>query len=111
MNAYVKTTLQHRILILRGLPFTLTKLHGLVFGLALAVLLSAFSLVYVKDLNRRLISQSQISQIEYTALHSKWSHLLLEKGSLSSQARVARIATQKLHMVMPKPSKIVMIRA
>lgn len=111
MNAYVKAALQSRVLVLRGLPFTLTKMHALVFGLALAVLLSAFSLVYVKDMNRRLMNRSQSLQSHYVELHSQWSQLLVARGNLASQSRVAEIAAQKLHMVMPKPSKIVMIRA
>jgi len=108
MNAYVKA-LQHRALTIRALPISLTKMHGLVFGLALAVLLSAFSLIYVKDMNRRLMSDLQTAQVQYAALHSHWSQLLVKEGSLASQAHVAKVATTKMQMVMPKPRDIKMI--
>jgi len=110
MNAYVKT-LQTRVLFpVRILPISLTKMQMLVFGLALALLLSAFGLVYVKDMNRRLMSQTQQLQSSYIKLHTQWSQLMIEQGSLSSQARVQEIASQDLHMVMPQAKAIVMIK-
>ncbi|PIQ43709.1 MAG: cell division protein FtsL [Gammaproteobacteria bacterium CG11_big_fil_rev_8_21_14_0_20_46_22] len=110
MNAYVKS-LQHRAINLGYLSFSLSRMQWLVFGLALMVLASAFSMVYVKDMNRRLMSDMQTAQAEYVALHSQWSQLLVKEGSLASQTHVASLATKNMGMVMPKPGKIVMISA
>lgn len=108
MNAYVRS-LQHRALSLGYLSFALSRLQWMVIGLALLALASAFSLIYVKDMNRRLMNTYQTEQTQYAALRSEWSELMVKKESLASQTHVATIATKNLDMMMPKPRKIVMI--
>jgi cell division protein FtsL len=75
----------------------------------LGVLLSAFLVVYSKDLSRRLFiqysslrQQSHIKQVD-------WGRLLLENATLSTPARVQRIARTQLGMVMPTEKDMVMV--
>lgn len=65
-----------------------------------AVLITAFSLLYMKDLNRRLYNQYQNLQQTSTALSISNSKLLLEESALSAQARVQSVA-QHFNMVVP----------
>ncbi len=83
--------------------------HIVMLVLVFAVLISAFSLVYVKDMNRRLLSNVQTFQNTQADLHTQWSKLLLEESALSSNARIERIATQQLGMVLPKAQSIVVV--
>lgn len=72
------------------------------------VLLSAFMVVYIKDLNRRLFIQyQQLQQVEQQAKIDT-GKLLLERTTLSSQERIQMLA-QKLHMVMPSRKHIIIV--
>jgi cell division protein FtsL len=108
MNTATKV-LHHHGIAIPSLPVTLTKAHLLMVGLALAVLLSAFSLIYVKDMNRRLMSRVQTLQTQHAVLHTQWSQLLLKRGSLNNQHRIARLATRDLDMQTAHAKSIVVI--
>lgn len=73
------------------------------------LLLSAFSVIYLKDLSRRLYIQYQQLQYEQQDNEMKWSKLLLEKGAWSTQARVQHIAAAELNMVVPKADEVVLV--
>jgi cell division protein FtsL len=78
----------------------------------LAMLLaSAFTVVYIKDLNRRLFIQYQALQAKHEKLYQDWGKLLLEQSTWSRQARVRQIAQQRLGMCIPLPDEIVILRA
>jgi cell division protein FtsL len=89
--------------------FPVPNLHVLV--LLFVVLLSAITLIYVKDLNRRLFIESQKMQNTYAQLQTEQEKLLLEQSAWSTQARVQQIAEQNLEMQMPGANSIVMIKA
>ena len=72
------------------------------------ILFSAFMIVYIKYLNRRLFIQyQQLQQIEQQARIDR-GKLLLERTTLSSQERIQTLA-QGLHMVIPSRKHIVII--
>lgn len=73
-----------------------------------AVLASAIGLIYVKDLNRRLVSERQMTTHSYDELQNQWSQLLLEQGTWSTQARIQQIATEKMGMHIPTQAEMVM---
>lgn len=70
---------------------------------------SAFSVVYVKDLHRRLFIQQQNLQAHLDTAKIQWSRLLLEQSTWSTQARVQQIATQQLKMGLPTAKGIKII--
>ena len=74
------------------------------------LLLSAFSLVYVKDLNRRLSRDHQRLQARYVLLQTEWEKLLLERGVWTSQARIQRVAQQDLHMHLPTAKDTLLLK-
>jgi cell division protein FtsL len=80
-----------------------------VFMLITLLFVSAFAVVYLKDLNRRLFIQYQSLQQNYDQSRLQWGKLLLEQSSWSTQARVQEIAQSKLGMIYPKASDITMV--
>ena len=78
--------------------------------LAVSVLLSAFSVVYVKDINRRLLMRDQTYQAQNVDAYIEWGKLLLEQGAWSRQSRIQRIAVNQLGMHIPVAKNIVMVK-
>jgi cell division protein FtsL len=77
--------------------------------LSLMVFLSAIGVVYNKHQSRQLFAQLQRLQHEVESLQVEWGQLLLEQGTWSSDARVERIARERLHMKLPEPNEVVVI--
>jgi len=78
--------------------------------LMLGVLLTAFAIVYFKDLNRRLFIGFQDLQHVQRQSQVEKGRLLLEQGAWSTQARVQEIAQKQLGMITPSPQNLVLIR-
>ena len=80
----------------------LTKLFsssGICFlTLIMAVFISAFAIIYVKDLNRHLFSELQAMQMVSQQIDVEWGQLRLEQSAWSTQARVQQIAQDHLGM-------------
>ncbi|MBA2653969.1 MAG: cell division protein FtsL [Gammaproteobacteria bacterium] len=74
------------------------------------LLLSAFSVIYIKDLNRRLFIQYQALQATHDKLYQDWGKLLLEQSTWSTQARVQKIAQYRLGMNSPSSKEIKILR-
>ena len=110
MNTAVRA-ITSRSLTWWALPLTITRQHIVAFGLALMVLLSAFSVVYVKDMNRRLMSQLQSAQMNNVQQHNQWTQLVLQKSTLANQAHVAQLAHKEFHMTVPAPGSVVIVNA
>ena len=91
---------------------TLSLKNQFILGVLVVLLLfSAFSVLYLKDLSRRLFIQYQGLQQVQQQDEVEWSKLLLEEGAWSTQARIQNIASTQLNMMMPEAKQIVMIRA
>ncbi len=74
------------------------------------LIFSALGVIYSKHRTRILYATLQQLQHKRDALHIEWSQLLLEKGTWANDARVERIAREKLGMDMPAVGKIVVIK-
>lgn len=86
---------------------------GKQLGIGLLVLLllaSAFSVIYLKDLSRRLFIHYQTQQRAQQVLELQQNKLLLEKGVWSAQSRIQSVALQQLHMQTPSMKQIVILR-
>ncbi len=71
--------------------------------------MSAIAVVYNKHQSRQLFTKLQTLQQEVEALQVEWGQLLLEQGTWSSDARVERIARERLQMALPEPNAVVVI--
>ena len=77
--------------------------------LMVLLVLSAFVMVYLKDLNRRTFIQYQNMVQANQQAQVDWGKLLLEQSTWSAQANVQQVATDRLQMVTPKAKDIVLI--
>jgi cell division protein FtsL len=90
--------------------FTITQ-QGFWMGmLILGLLFSAFSIIYVKDLQRRLFIQDQTIRNQNIAANDRWGKLLLAQSTLAAQARVQSIAENKLGMISPSVKDVQIIK-
>lgn len=95
----------------RGWIFSiiLSRFQYATFVLILAVTLSALGVVYVTSSTRSLNAAIQQTLAERDQLHIHWGQLLLERGTWAMQARIQRIAEEKLGMVIPDSKSILII--
>lgn len=78
--------------------------------LSLLVFMSAIAVVYYKHQSRLLFTKLQTLNQEIEGLQVEWGQLLLEQGTWSADARVERLARERLQMVVPEPSTVVVIQ-
>ena len=109
MRATFKTFALERLKRTGGATFRLSFYHYILAVLVLSNILSAFTLVYAKDLNRRSFIQYQQLQHSYQIEQSRWSKLLLEQTTWSSQPRVQSIAVSSLGLVVPNAQQVVIV--
>ncbi len=109
MNAATRA-IQSRAITLPVLAILpLTRQAVLLILMVLVLLASAFGIIYLKEVNRRLFIQSeQIKQQEVMA-SEHWTQLLLERGALIAQPRIQTIAQQQLAMKLPARRQIQVI--
>ncbi len=109
MNAAAKALAQGTFVSASQSTATLSSQMLGVILLIVAVLTSAFSVVYVKALDRNLFSQLQVVQEQHDDLNVKWGQLLLEENTWAAPARVQAIAQQQLGMVVPTSKEVAVI--
>lgn len=89
---------------------SLALLQPLVIVVSL-LLVTAFAVVYTKDINRRLFIHYQEQQAMQQTYNVQWGKLLLEQSAWSTQSRIQNIAENQLSMVMPNSRDVVMVQA
>lgn len=109
MNAAAR--LVHQGALTRHLMMThlLTKQQIIVMLLAVAVILSALSTIYVTHISRLLHASYQRHLIEKDHLHVQRGQLLLERSTWMIQSRIQQIAEKKLGMKIPDHKSVVII--
>jgi cell division protein FtsL len=109
MNAAAR--LVHHNVIARHLllSFKWSKEQLIVLVLAISVLLSGMSIIYVTQMSRtlRAVYHQQIN--ERNQLHIQESQLMLERSTWIQQTRIQHIAETKLNMLVPATEKIVIV--
>lgn len=78
--------------------------------LALAVLATGVSCVYVRHEARKLFVELQELQAQRDHLQIEWGKLRIEQGTWASLGRVENMARSELNMVEPQPSSVMAIR-
>ncbi|RDI44769.1 cell division protein FtsL [Aquicella lusitana] len=101
MNAAAR--LVHQGALTRHLVFTylLTRRQIAMLMLTLAVLMSALSMIYVTHTTREMYASYQHNLAEQNRLHVQRGQLLLERSTWMMQARIQKMAEEKLGMVIP----------
>ena len=78
--------------------------------LLMGIVTTSFLVIYYKHISRQIFSDLQSVHKLRHELHIEWTQLLLEQGAWGSDARVERIARNKLNMHLPSPDKIIVSR-
>ncbi|MDP0562311.1 MAG: cell division protein FtsL [Candidatus Endonucleobacter sp. (ex Gigantidas childressi)] len=78
-------------------------------GLLMAMILSGLLVSYVSYESRRLHNELQKVLENKNKAQVGWGRLLLEHSTLTSPARVERLAREELDMIVPRPSNIEMV--
>lgn len=76
---------------------------------SICLLASAFAVIYTKHLSRQLFAQLQLLEQETESLQTEWRQLLVEQATWIRDARVERVAKERLQMRVPEPSQIVVV--
>ncbi len=71
--------------------------------LVVAIFISAFLLVLVKNAYHQAFMRLQALKVEQSQIHTEWMQLLIEEGTWGSYDRVNQIATSTLGMTPPTP--------
>jgi cell division protein FtsL len=77
---------------------------------ALAVVISALSVIYTTHRSRSLFSELQKLQGTRDQLDVEWGQLQLEQSAWSNNSRIESIARDKLDMIVPTPDKMVIVK-
>ena len=109
MNTINHATIANNIRRGRRSHTQVTKQRILIVLLVTALLCSAFGVIYIKDLNRRLFIQCQILQLERARKLILWKKLLLEQSIWSTQSRIQQVAQQQLGMHIPTTKEVILI--
>ena len=87
----------------------LTRVQTSVITLVTAVLISSLSMIYVTNTSRNIHADIQQTLAERNQIHIQWGQLLLEKSTLTMQARVERVAASEMGMVQPDHKSVVIV--
>lgn len=85
-------------------------MRSLALTMLTLVVLSALTLVYTRQENRKLFSNLHQLRAERDSLDVEWGRLLLEEGAWSQHQRVETTARQRLGMDLPPAEQIVVVR-
>lgn len=74
------------------------------------VLVSSVGAVYARHESRRLFIELQLLVNGRDRLNIDWGRLQIEQSTWASPGRVEQMARDRLHMSVPDPSRVVIIR-
>lgn len=82
-----------------------------ILRLIIAIFISAFLLVLVKNAYHQAFMKLQSLKEQHDTLHTEWMQLMIEEGTWGNYDRVNQIATGPLQMTVPSPfnTKILVI--
>jgi cell division protein FtsL len=108
MNTMSKSGEQHLV----SFKFLLPELSWSNLLLSLFVLLtviSAFSVVYCREITREMTSDLQNLHYQTDKMILQHNQLMVEKTALSTEERVADVASTRLNMEIPKAHILLMV--
>ncbi|REL36608.1 cell division protein FtsL [Thalassotalea euphylliae] len=83
--------------------------HLFTYVLLVAVVLSAFSVIYFTHVNRQTTSELEVLLTERDELDIEWRNLLIEQNSLAEHSVIERKAAKMLDMQRPDANSEVVL--
>jgi len=78
--------------------------------LSLTVMLSALAVVYAKHESRKLFVEWQGLLARQDEMNIEWGQLQLEQSTWATHTRVESLARERLGMILPPQSAVVIVR-
>lgn len=78
--------------------------------LSVAVMLSALAVVYAKHESRKLFVEWQALLDKQDEMNIEWGQLQLEQSTWATHTRVESLARERLGMILPPQSAVVIVR-
>ena len=94
----------------RDIGYDFGWLGMIIIGLSFVLLTTMFTIIYIKDLNRRLFIVHTTAQSKFEKLTAYNNMLLLEQGYWGAQSRIQAVAQQQLQMCVPPSIDILTIK-
>lgn len=110
MNATVKSLAAEPLWMRQWLGFKILSRQWSMLLLVLAILLTSFAVVYVRDFHRRQFGEYQQMQHYFADMQIERGRLLLEQSTWATQARIQQLAEERLDMMVPAPNQIVIVK-
>jgi len=79
------------------------------FGLSVAVLVTALAVIYSQHQSRKSFVELQELQKVRDEIDVQWGRLQLEQGAWTTHGRVEQIARNKLDMEIPRTDEVVIV--
>jgi cell division protein FtsL len=111
MNAAAKVINQSNLFNGHLADMHMSKSIYLLTVLLIAVLVSAFAVIYSTNSYRSTFSQVEQEEQQAHHLQLQWGQLLLEQASLATPARIEEFATEKLKMILPNSNNTYLLHA
>lgn len=110
MNAAARALTQGNVF--RGDLSTLSvsKKSGFIFFLWISVIASALGIIYLRHVERQLISELQIVTRHHHRVELERGQLLLEQSMWTSPSRIQQLAHERLGMNVAKPDALIVIK-
>ena len=83
--------------------------HLFTYVLLIAVISSAFAVIYFTHVNRQTTSELEVLLTERDELDIEWRNLLIEQNSLAEHSAIERKASKVLNMQRPDANSEVVI--
>ena len=111
MNAAARVINQSTVFNGQLTEMQMSRSFYLLVVLLIAVLVSAFGVVYSTNAYRSAFNQVEQEEQQAHFLQLQWGQLLLEQASLATPARVEELAAEKLGMTLPNSKNTYLLGA
>ena len=82
----------------------------LLLALFIAVLVSALSVSYSAHVHRQLLNGLFAELSERDKMQAEWGRLILEQSTWTAHSRIERLAVAQLHMRIPEPAEVQLVK-
>ena len=82
----------------------------LLLVLFIAVLVSALSVSYSAHVHRQLLNGLFAELSERDKMQAEWGRLILEQSTWTAHSRIERLAVAQLHMRIPEPAEVQLVK-
>lgn len=74
------------------------------------VVVTALGVIFSSYKSRQLFGDLLQHNREASRLEEEWGRLLLEQSTWASHSRIERLAKSEMHMIVPNPETIIVVR-